>query len=174
MSLESLIQQIKKDGQKEKESLRLEMEEKMKENNEKINASFQKLKKQLEADYQAKEKIFQNQKQTEVDFRSRMRQLVLKEALLKEAVAEAKKSVLASDDKTKILEKKLEQYEGKFSENAVIRSSVPLNRPYQQADLGWPGLIIENKGITVEINLEKLIDELVAKNSKEYMNILFS
>lgn len=176
MSLESLIQQIKKDGQAEKQALQVEMEKKMQEHNEKRNSSFQELKSKLEADYQEKQKIVQNQMKTEADFRMRMRQLVLKEALFNEAVAEAKKNLLASDCKEKILEQQFNRYKDDISNEAVIRSSMslPFLNNYEQVDLGWPGLVIEDKGITIEINLEKLVDELVSKNSKEYMNILFS
>ena len=176
MSLESLIEQIKKDGQAEKAALQAELQTKMQDHNEKRNISFQKLKKETEADYLEKERIIQSQMKTTADFHLRMRQLVLKEALFKEAIEKAKENLLASDCKEKILEKEFNQYKDAISDKAVIRSSMPLSfiNNYKQVDLGWSGLVIEDKGTTIEINLDKLVDELVSKNSKEYINILFS
>ncbi len=189
MEIEKLLQEIKKEGEKEKESARKEYE-----------LMFDKIDKEKEAEIEAlvereenllekeKERLLAEYKEKE-KFNARMRLLGIKKNLLYLATERAKNAAFALSDKEKkkIYSKEIESVDIGKEEKLVIK--IPLGKRdffaevfgkiegeiREEGDLVFEdGFVIEGSRFIFEVTLGGIIEQQIEDEKDYFANILFN
>ncbi len=185
MQLEKLINQIKKETQKEIETLKQEHDSVLEKINRKQEKEIKEIEKQQEkkTDKHRKKILMNYQKDTE--FQIKMQALKLKKELISQAISQAKQQAnnFSIEQKKKIFKDKIDEINKYLKDDYIVfvpkskkndfNGIVDLNK-VQEKELNFSnGFVIENDKIIFEVSLDSLIDELIEKDNDYFANVLF-
>ncbi len=188
MSLEKLLNKIKEDAEKEKESLKkksgLEMEKMDKEGEKRIDF----LRQEKEKDLAEERKKMLVDYRKEKTFEMNMKLLELRRDLMEESIFKVKEKVsgLPALEKKDLLKKGLKKVEGRIGRDCLV--SVPSGKKQELADIfkefsdkevmekdiGFSdGFSIETDKIVFKASLSGFIDEAIEKEKDFFSRLLF-